>query len=63
MGERIEKALKDSGKSMYQLSKETGIPQATLSDWRRGVTKDMGYQKTLKIAQALNVPADYFEQD
>ncbi len=36
MYEIFEKLLKKHGVTAYKVSKETGVTQSTLSDWKRG---------------------------
>lgn len=52
MFEIIEKLLLERGLTAYQLSKGTGIPQASLSDWKVGKS-----QPNVKNLQTLS---DYF---
>ena len=63
MREKIERAILDSGKSMYKVAKETGIAQSTLSDWRNGHSKDIGYMKLRKIAASLGTTPDMLVDD
>lgn len=58
MNENIERAISNSGKSLYRISKETGIAQSSLSDWRNGRTKDIGFKKLKRIAAALGTTPD-----
>lgn len=52
MYEKFAELLDKTNKSAYQVSKDTGIAQSVLSDWKRGVSKP----KTDK----LKILADYF---
>ena len=52
---RYEELLKKTGKTSYQVSKDTGIAQSTLSDWKSGRSKP-------KI-EKLKILADYFGVD
>ena len=52
MYERFEQLLKEHGVSAYKVSKETGIPQPTLSGWKRT-------NRTPRI-RTLKSIADYF---
>lgn len=52
MYERYELLCKEKGVSNYRVSKETGIPQATLSDWKNG--------KSTPKSDKLQIIADYF---
>lgn len=46
--------MKKKGVTAYRLAKETGIPQSSISDWKRG-----------RVSQALKcqILADYFGVD
>lgn len=52
MYEKFAELLKKTNKTAYQVSKETGIPQSVLSDWKRGRSKPK--------AEKLKILADYF---
>ena len=52
MYEKYEKLLKKTGKTSYQVSKDTGIGQNTLSNWKTGRSKP-------KI-EKIKILADYF---
>ena len=39
MSEKYEELLKKTGKTSYQVSKDTGIGQNTLSNWKTGRSK------------------------
>ena len=47
--------LKKTGKTSYQVSKDTGIGQNTLSNWKTGRSKPK--------AEKLKILADYFGVD
>lgn len=49
---KYEKLCLEQGKTSYQVSKETGISQSTLSDWKNG-------RSNPKIDK-LKILADYF---
>ena len=58
MYEIFEQLLKKRKITPYRVSKETGVPQSTLSDWKR----DRSIPKTdklQKIANYLGVTLDY----
>lgn len=48
----FEKLLKEKGITPYRVSMDTGISQATLSDWKNGKSKPK--------ADKLKILADYF---
>lgn len=58
MYEIFEQLLQKFGVTAYKVSKETGITQSTLSDWKRGrSTPKTGNMK--KIADYFGVSVDY----
>lgn len=52
MYEKFSELLEKTNKTAYRVSKETGIPQSVLSDWKRGRSKPK--------AEKLKILADYF---
>ncbi|MCQ2529208.1 MAG: helix-turn-helix domain-containing protein [Saccharofermentans sp.] len=65
IGERIFKLLQERGMSQRELSKLTGIPTSTISDWKTKGNEPTA-DKIVLICQALNVnseaifgPVDY----
>ena len=52
MYEKFAELLEKNNITAYQVSKETGIPQSVLSDWKRGRSKPK--------AEKLKILADYF---
>ncbi|KAF5046333.1 Helix-turn-helix domain protein [anaerobic digester metagenome] len=54
----FDKLMKEKGVTMYRVSKDTKIAQATLIDWKNGKTHPK-YDKMQKIAEYFNVPVDY----
>lgn len=59
--QRFSDAMRKTGVSMYQVSKETGIAQSTISRWKtQNSTPSL---KTVKIlADYFNVPTSYFTE-
>nr|DAH98344.1 MAG TPA: repressor protein [Caudoviricetes sp.] len=59
--QRFSDAMRKTGVSMYQVSKETGIAQSTISRWKtQNSTPNL---KTLKVlADYFNVPTSYFTE-
>lgn len=51
--------LKEKRISAYKVSKETGIPQSTFTDWRKGRSKPK-VEKLLLIADFFNVDVRVF---
>ena len=58
MYEVFKKLLEGKNITAYRLSVDTGIPQATLSDWKRGRSIPK-IDKLKKIADYLGVTVDY----
>ncbi|MVB11143.1 helix-turn-helix protein [Caprobacter fermentans] len=53
MYEIFERLLKEAGITAYKVSKDTGISQTTLSDWKRG--------RSVPKTEKLQIIADYFD--
>lgn len=58
MYEIFERLIREKGITAYRVSKDTGISQATLSEWRKG-TYTPKIEKLQKIADYLEVDIDY----
>lgn len=58
MYEIFDKLRKERGVSVYRISKETGVSQATFSAWKAGEYTPKT-DKMQKIAQYFNVSVDY----
>lgn len=58
----FEELMKKRGVTAYRVAKETGVPQATLSDWRRGRSCPK-IDKLLKIAEYFGVDVGVFIAD
>lgn len=58
----FENLMQKKGVTAYKVSKETGISQATLSDWRRGRSQPK-IDKLLKIAKYFGVDVNVFISD
>ena len=54
MYSKFEELLKASGVTAYAVSKATGIPSSTFSDWKKGKSKPQ-VEKLQKIAEFFNV--------
>lgn len=50
--------LKQKGKKAIDVSRATGIPSSTFSDWKKGKSKP-GTEKMIKIANFLGVTVEY----
>ena len=59
MYEIFEQLLQLKGITAYKVSKETGISQASLSDWKSGKVKQPSIDKLQKIADYFGVTVDY----
>lgn len=59
MYKKYEDLLKQRQITSYQVSKDTGISTATLSDWKTGRSKPKT-DKLLTLADYFGVPIQYF---
>lgn len=59
MYEIFEQLLQKKGISAYRVARETGISQASLSDWKSGKVKRPSIDKLQKIAEYLDCSVDY----
>ena len=62
MYQRFEELLKEKNVTAYRLSKETGIPASTFTDWKTGKSKPK-VDKLKKIADYFNVTIEYFLEE
>lgn len=60
MYSRFEQLLKENKVTAYRVSKETGVAQATLSDWKNGKSTPK-YEKLSKIAEYFGVTVDWLK--
>lgn len=58
MYEIFERLMNERGITPYRVSKETGVSQTTLSEWKKG-TYTPKIEKLQKIADYFNVALDY----
>lgn len=58
----FEQLLQIHGVTPYKVSKNTGVSQSTLSDWKRGISTPK-QDKLQKIADYFHVPVSYFYND
>lgn len=58
MYEIFSKLLQEFNVTPYKVSKETGVSQSTLSDWKRGISTPK-QDKLQKIADYFNVSLEY----
>ncbi|MBP3677419.1 MAG: helix-turn-helix transcriptional regulator [Agathobacter sp.] len=59
MYNKYEELLKETGKTSYQVSKDTGIAQSTLSDWKSGKSQPK-MDKLQILAEYFAKPITYF---
>lgn len=59
MYSKIAELLKKNGITPYRVSKDTGIPQSCLSDWKIGRAKPKA-DKLLILAKYFGVNVEYF---
>lgn len=59
MYKKFEELLKKRKINAYQVSKETGISNSTLSDWKNGRSRPK-IDKLIILADYFGVPVDYF---
>lgn len=62
MYEKFESLLVKNNVTPYQVSKETGVSTATLTEWKKG-TYTPKVDKIALIAGFFGVPLDYFYSD
>ena len=62
MYKKYELLLEETGKTSYQVSKDTGIAQSTFSDWKTGVSNPK-VDKLLILSEYFGVPIEYFLKD
>lgn len=62
MYEKIQKLLDDNKMTAYELSKETGIPQSCLADYKSGRSAPK-VDKLQKLAEYFGVSIEYFLKD
>ncbi|MDU1488410.1 helix-turn-helix transcriptional regulator [Ligilactobacillus animalis] len=59
---KVEKLLQQRQKTIYWLSKQTGISVSSLYYLRDGKLKKPSFELMCKIADALGVSLDYFRE-
>ena len=59
MYKKIEELLKTNGCTAYKVSKATGIPGSTFTEWKKGKYQPKS-DKLQKIADYFGVPLGYF---
>lgn len=59
----FEKLLVESNKTPYRVSKDTGIAQSLLSDWKLGKIKMLGADKLKILSDYFGVSIEYFLEE
>ncbi len=62
MYKKFSALLEKNNKTPYQVSKETGIAQSVLSDWKRGRSKPK-VDKLKVLADYFGVSIEYFLEE
>lgn len=60
MYKKFADLLAKTNKTAYQVSKDTGIAQSLLSDWKLGRIKILGASKLKILAEYFGVSIEYF---
>lgn len=60
MYKKFECLLAKNNKTMYRVSKDTGISQSILSEWKSGRIKTLGADKLKILADYFGVSIEYF---
>ena len=55
--DRFAGLMQDKGITAYRVSKETGVPQSALTNWKKGICKPK-VDKIKKIADYLGCPLE-----
>lgn len=62
MYEKFARLLEERNITAYQVSKDTGIATATLTEWKNNTYKPK-VDKLMVLAKYFGVPLDYFLED
>lgn len=62
MYEKFAALLGENNKTAYQVSKDTGIAQSVLSDWKTGRSTPK-FDKIMALAKYFDVPVEYFAEE
>lgn len=62
MYKKFAALLQQTGKTAYQVSKDTGIAENIFSYWKNGRSKPK-FDKLLILANYFGVPVEYFAED
>lgn len=59
MYDKYEKLLKERNITSFRVSKDTGIAQSTLAEWKSGRSQPK-LDKLIKLSAYFQVPIEYF---
>lgn len=62
MYKKFAELLDKNNQTAYQVSKETGIAQSVLSDWKTGRSTPK-FDKLMILAKHFSVPVEYFADE
>ncbi len=62
MYEKFAALLQKKNITAYRVSKDTGIPANTFTDWKNGRSKPK-FDKLLILAKYFGVPVEYFAEE
>ena len=62
MYKKFAELLFQRGLTAYRVSKDTGIPANTFTDWKNGRSKPK-FDKLLIVAKYFGVPVEYFADE
>lgn len=62
MYKKFAELLFQRGLTAYRVSKDTGIPANTFTDWKNGRSKPK-FDKLLILAKYFGVPVEYFAKE
>lgn len=60
---KIDKQLKKRNKTVYWLSKQTGISENMFYALKKGRANDLGFSKVEKVSDALDVDINEFREE
>lgn len=63
MYKKFAELLVKNNKTAYQVAKETGIAQSTLSEWKSGRIKTLGVENLKLLADYFGVSIEYFLEE
>ena len=63
MYKKFAELLLKTNKTSYRVSKDTGITQSLLSDWKSGRIKTLGADKLKILADYFGVSIEYFLEE